>query len=271
MVRIRVVARSVLRSLPLVVAAAALTAGAVIGFGPAGSPIPRAANPATLTAASPEPPRVVGAWEPVEVSTAPLSWPVADAIGPQVRLYEQPDVAHPRVPVLDNPTWERLAVVFAVLEERGPWLRVRVSARPNGFEAWVEKAEVSQREVPNHVVIEVGARRVTVLRGDEVLLRETAAMGSDATPTPLGSFFVDGVVDVPYDDGPYGAFQVSVSGFSDVLHTFGGGVGQIAVHGTDRPDLLGQPVSNGCIRLSNDAITRMAALTPTGTPVEIVA
>ena len=32
-------------------------------------------------------------------------------------------------------------------------------------------------------------------------------------------------VDVPYDTGPYGAFQVSVAGFSNVLQSFGGGVG----------------------------------------------
>ena len=80
-----------------------------------------------------------------------------------------------------------------------------------------------------------------------------------------------GVVKLAYDKGPYGTYQLSVSGFSDVLQSFGGGNGQIALHGTNRPELLGQPVSNGCVRLSNDAINRLAWLAPTGTPVEIVA
>ena len=71
--------------------------------------------------------------------------------------------------------------------------------------------------------------------------------------------------------GPYGTYQVSVSGFSDVLHSFGGGNGQIALHGTNRPDLIGQAVSNGCVRMNNDDITKLAELAPSGTPVEIVA
>jgi lipoprotein-anchoring transpeptidase ErfK/SrfK len=170
-----------------------------------------------------------------------------------------------------NPTHEGLAVVFQVLEEQPEYLKVRVSARPNGLIAWVKRDQVALRKVPNRVLVEVGARRVTVYRGEEVLLQETAAVGTDRTPTPLGQFFVDGVVDLDYKGGAYGAFQVSVSGFSDVLQSFGGGNGQIALHGTNRPDLLGQPVSNGCVRMSNDAITALAWLAPTGTPVEIVA
>lgn len=170
-----------------------------------------------------------------------------------------------------NPTWEGLPVVFLVLEEQGPWLQVRVSSRPNDLVAWVQRSQVSLRSVPNHVKVEVGARRVTVYNGDDVLLQETVAVGSDRTPTPLGNFFVDGTVKVPSPDGPYGAYQVSVSGFSDTLRSFGGGVGQIALHGTNQPQLLGQPVSNGCVRMSNDAITRMALLAPLGTPVDVVA
>ena len=161
--------------------------------------------------------------------------------------------------------------VFLVLEDQGDWLHVRVSSRPNNMTAWVSRSEVRLRTVPNRVLIEVGARRVTVFHGDTVLLQETVAVGTDRTPTPLGSFFVDGAVKVPYDTGPYGAYQVSVSGFSDVLQSFGGGVGQIAMHGTNRPDLLGQAVSNGCVRMTNDNITKMVQLAPLGTPVDVIA
>jgi lipoprotein-anchoring transpeptidase ErfK/SrfK len=198
---------------------------------------------------------------------------VADATGPTVDIFSEPGVPYEPMPVMANPTHEGLAVVFQVLEEQPEYLKVRISSRPNGLVGWVKRDQVSLREVPNRILVEVGARRVTVFRGntDEVLLQETAAVGTDRTPTPLGNFFVDGIVDLTYKDGPYGAMQVSVSGFSDVLKSFGGGNGQIALHGTNRPDLLGQPVSNGCVRLSNDAITALAWLAPTGTPVEIVA
>ncbi|WP_338052762.1 L,D-transpeptidase [Protofrankia coriariae] len=45
----------------------------------------------------------------------------------------------------------------------------------------------------------------------------------------------------------------------------------IGIHGTNQPNLLGQDVSHGCIRVSNETITRLARLLPLGTPVEIVA
>jgi lipoprotein-anchoring transpeptidase ErfK/SrfK len=56
-----------------------------------------------------------------------------------------------------------------------------------------------------------------------------------------------------------------------VLHAFDGGIGQLAIHGTNRPDLIGQNVSNGCIRVSNAAITVLAEHVSIGTPVDIVA
>jgi lipoprotein-anchoring transpeptidase ErfK/SrfK len=43
----------------------------------------------------------------------------------------------------------------------------------------------------------------------------------------------------------------------------------VALHGTNRPSLLGLRVSNGCIRVSNAAIRRIWRLAPTGTPVLI--
>jgi len=210
---------------------------------------------------------------PVEKAPTSPAGPflVADAVGPSVSIFSAPDVAYADKPQLSNPTHEGLPVVFLVLEENGPWLKVRVSSRPNNLVAWVRRAEVALRTVPNRVLVEVGARRVTVFQGSEVLLQETVAVGTNRTPTPLGTFFVDGFVPLSPDTGPYGAAQVSVAGFSDVLQSFGGGVGQIAMHGTNNPDLLGQPVSNGCVRMGNDAILRMAQLAPLGTPVDIVA
>jgi lipoprotein-anchoring transpeptidase ErfK/SrfK len=43
----------------------------------------------------------------------------------------------------------------------------------------------------------------------------------------------------------------------------------IAVHGTNHPELLGQPVSHGCIRMTNEAARRLYHEAPVGTPVII--
>lgn len=257
-----------MKAVPVVAAVVVVALGAAVGFGRSSTPVSPGA--VSLTAGAPAAASISGAWKPVK-PPAPSSYTVADATGSVVHLYEQPDVPLAAKPTMDNPTWENLPVVFLVLEDQGDWLHVRVSSRPNNLTAYVPRSEVTIRTVPNRVLIEVGARRVTVFHGDDVLLQETVAVGTDRTPTPVGTFFVDGAVKVPYDTGPYGAYQVSVSGFSDALQSFGGGVGQIAMHGTNRPELLGQNVSNGCVRMSNENITKMVQLAPLGTPVTIVA
>jgi lipoprotein-anchoring transpeptidase ErfK/SrfK len=45
--------------------------------------------------------------------------------------------------------------------------------------------------------------------------------------------------------------------------------GPVAIHGTNRPSLLGLPISNGCIRISNAAVQRLWNVAPAGTPVLI--
>lgn len=257
-----------LKATPVAAAIAIVATGAALGFGNAEPPV--VPDAVTVEASAPGSAAVTGDWKPTKPA-APTSYTVADANGPIVHLYEKPDVPLASKPTMDNPTWEGLPVVFLVLQQQGDWLHVRVSSRPNNMTAWVSKAEVQLRTVPNRVLIEVGARRVTVFHGDQVILQEAVAVGTDRTPTPLGNFFVDGAVKVPYDTGPYGAYQVSVSGFSDVLQSFGGGVGQIAMHGTNRPELIGQNVSNGCVRMTNETITKMVQLAPLGTPVDVVA
>jgi lipoprotein-anchoring transpeptidase ErfK/SrfK len=44
---------------------------------------------------------------------------------------------------------------------------------------------------------------------------------------------------------------------------------EIAIHGTDRPELLGDDVSHGCIRVTNEAARQLFHETEVGTPVLI--
>lgn len=258
----------VLRGVALLVAVAIVATGAIVGFSPTASPVvPSHVAVSTSTA---EPSTVTGSWKAAGPK-APTSFPVASAVVPVVHLFSSPDVPLATKPTMANPTSEGLPVVFLVLAHQGPWLDVRVSARPNGLTAWVQASEVAQSTVPNHVKVELAAHRVTVYQGNTILLQAPVVIGSPASPTPTGDFFVDGIVQVADPGGVYGAYQVSVSGFSDTYTEFGGGIGQIAMHGTNRPDQVGQSISHGCVRMTNDAITKVAALAPLGTPVDIVA
>ena len=61
-----------------------------------------------------------------------------------------------------------------------------------------------------------------------------------------------------------------MSGFSEVLERFAGGIGQIAIHGWNDDSVMGRAASNGCIRMRNADIAVVAELAPLGTPVRIV-
>jgi lipoprotein-anchoring transpeptidase ErfK/SrfK len=202
----------------------------------------------------------------------PQSFEAADAIVPEVMLYDAPGATEP-VDSMANPTWEHVPLAFLV-KAHGPagWLQVQISRRPNGTIKWIHASDVSLREVPNRIVIQREARMLTVYKGtsDEKVFETQTANGAPRTPTPLGDFFIDVVVKISHPTGAYGPYQLSVAGFSDVLQSFAGGVGQIAIHGTNHPELIGQFVSNGCVRMNNDDVTTLAALAPVGTPVSIV-
>jgi lipoprotein-anchoring transpeptidase ErfK/SrfK len=57
-----------------------------------------------------------------------------------------------------------------------------------------------------------------------------------------------------------------LTSLSDVLRSFGGGPGRIAIHGGGRAGSAG---SHGCIRVGDDDVSWLAARIPAGTPVDV--
>ena len=69
-----------------------------------------------------------------------------------------------------------------------------------------------------------------------------------------------------------GAGLFGTSAFSEVLDIIDGGEPAVALHGTNQPELLGEALSRGCIRVADEVIELLISLTlPLGTPVEILA
>ncbi|HSO02622.1 MAG TPA: L,D-transpeptidase [Gaiellaceae bacterium] len=164
--------------------------------------------------------------------------------------------------------------VFAVLAERlgsdcaPDWYRVQLPVRPNGSTGWVRAADVELAPVTTRIVVDLSERRVTLYDRGREILSARAAIGSSRTPTPTGRYYVNQRL-VPADaSGPFGPGAIGISAFSDVLTGWTQG-GPIAIHGTNRPDLIGQAVSNGCVRVRNDLLLRLFARTLAGTPVTV--
>ena len=100
--------------------------------------------------------------------------------------------------------------------------------------------------------------------------RERAGVGRSVVPTPAGTYYLAELLAQPNPNGIYGPYAFGLSAFSNVLYSFGGGPGEIGIHGTNNPASLGTNASHGCIRISNAGITKLARILPLGTPVRIV-
>jgi hypothetical protein len=144
----------------------------------------------------------------------------------------------------------RVPTVFGVVSAvvgrncRPSWYRVRLPIRPNGIVGYVRASDVRVEPVRTRISVDLSARTVTLYRnGREVL----------STSAP---------------NGPFGPGAIGISAFSPVLTGWTQG-GPIAIHGTNRPELLGQRVSNGCIRVHNRDLRRLFAAALSGTPVTI--
>jgi lipoprotein-anchoring transpeptidase ErfK/SrfK len=133
---------------------------------------------------------------------------------------------------------------------------------------WVRAADVQQLAVHTRITVDLSERRVRLYKQGKLVLSSSAAIGSKATPTPLGRYYVNQRL-IPDDpNGPFGPGAVGISAFSDVLTGWTQG-GPIAIHGTNEPGSIGHAVSNGCIRLPNTVLRRVFAAAVAGTPVLI--
>jgi lipoprotein-anchoring transpeptidase ErfK/SrfK len=148
------------------------------------------------------------------------------------------------------------------------WYRVQLPMKPNGVTGYVRASSVVVRPVSTRIVVDLSRRRLTLFEGGRVKLRAVVAIGSPATPTPTGRYYVNQRL-VPDDvAGPFGPGAVGISAFSNVLTGWTQG-GPVAIHGTNEPWSIGHAVSNGCIRLPNATLRRVFALAVAGTPVVI--
>lgn len=164
--------------------------------------------------------------------------------------------------------------VFAVRAQRlrkdcePAWFHVQLPLKPNGVTGWVRAGDVKLAAVTTRIVVDLSDRQVTLFDAGRRVLSARAAIGTAGTPTPTGRFYVNQRL-IPGDtSGPFGPGAIGISAFSEVLTGWTQG-GPIAIHGTNKPELIGGAVSNGCIRIRNDRLVRLFDRTRAGTPVTI--
>jgi lipoprotein-anchoring transpeptidase ErfK/SrfK len=170
----------------------------------------------------------------------------------------------PAETVLGTPT------VMPVLEGPvGGWVKLSLPGRPNEAEGWARAEQFQFGYVDQRIVVDLASSTLVFYEKGEPTVATAAAVGSPTNPTPAGNFFVTDVVALSDPSGPWGPFALGLSARSDTITEFNGGDGIIGIHGTNRPDRIGQPVSLGCVRVPNEIIAKIAELVQLGIPVSI--
>lgn len=217
----------------------------------------------TTTGASPEP-------DSVPVSTpAPVEWTAAST-EQELDVFRAPGDAEP-FRVLEHQTILGTPTVVLVLGGSDAWLEVLLPGRPNGETGWVRAMDVQRFAVTRQVIVDLTTRTLQVLEGDQPIFETAVGVGSPSAPTPEGTFFVTDAVRLTNPSGPWGPYAFGLSARSDTVTEFNGGDGIIGIHGTNRPNSIGEAQSLGCVRLPNEVMLQLAELVSVGSPVTIKA
>ncbi|MEW6228034.1 MAG: L,D-transpeptidase family protein, partial [Bacillota bacterium] len=106
------------------------------------------------------------------------------------------------------------------------------------------------------IVISVGERALGLYEGDRLVRRYPVAIGKPSTPTPVGTHRI--LEKVMHPGGGLGTRWMA---FTYEMH---------GIHGTNRPELIGQAVSNGCVRMHNENVEELYDMVDVGTPVAVI-
>ena len=215
-----------------------------------------------------------GTQRPVTVATAPSTLPrgysiTAVAITPRLPVYDNPNGRGPRL-TLRNPTATGAPLTLLVKAIGPGWVQAYLPTRPNGWLGWVRERSVKLLKTPWSLTVRLRSHQLTVTRAGSTVRVLRIGVGRSVTPTPTGTYFITELLKQPDPAGPYGPYAFGLSAHSGVLQHFGrGGNGQIGIHGTDQPQLIGTDASHGCVRLRNADIIWLTQRLPLGTPVII--
>lgn len=201
---------------------------------------------------------------------------IVQAAVPNLQVYDTPDATTPSRE-FENPWFYTsdyqkqypIDSVFFSDDQKPGWVKVLLPVRPNGSTGWVRSSDVRLFASRYRIDIDLSDHKLTVYEGDTVFLEDTVAIGKESTPTPLGRFYLRVLLKAPDPNEVYGPYAYGLSGYSETLEQFNGIDAQVGIHGNNDPSQLGRGASSGCIRMSNDAITRMASTLPLGTIVDI--
>ena len=151
------------------------------------------------------------------------------------------------------------------------WLKVMLPIRPNGSAGWILATQAKLGTTSARIEISLRARKLRLRVAGKTVMTTRTVVGKRSTPTPRGQFAIYERAASPRGSN-IGPFALHLTAYSDVLQSYDGGPGRIAIHGRAGSllaDPLGSARSHGCVRLSNSALKRLSKYAGAGAPVTI--
>jgi lipoprotein-anchoring transpeptidase ErfK/SrfK len=229
----------------------------------------------TITSA---PPRVTSGSPSNSARTLPSGTAlVAEPSGPTIDIYASPNTSR-RLLVLSNP-WllngvsdEPIPQTLLVLSTLSDgWIQVQLPVRPNGSKGWIAPGSAQLLHDNYRIEVSLHVHVITVFKDGSAVYTGPIASGTPQTPTPVGLFYIRVLLRTTDPSSVYGPYAYGLSAHSEALTSFDGGDAEIGIHGNNDASVLGRSVTHGCVRMDNTEISRLAAILPLGTPVQITA
>lgn len=185
----------------------------------------------------------------------------------------------PSAPPKDNPPkslYGMIAVGLAL--GAGATLSDGSRLEPSTYQD-AEKKRINLAVHPLSIRVDLGTHRLQVLRHGSLVAEFPIAAGAPVTPSPTGSFGVVEKQEFPKPEGSdvalarklYGKqnpFGTRWIGFHKVEKN--GHLEYFGIHGTHAPELMGQDVSHGCIRMRNEDVEKLYDMVNIETPVDVI-
>lgn len=159
--------------------------------------------------------------------------------------------------------------VVAVVDRRGGWLGVLASQLPNGRIGWISAGSARVYRTDWSIEARVSKRTLVVRQGSRIVARTPMAVGRPGHATPPGTYAVTDKLLINRPGSPYACCALALSGHQPKTPQGWGGGDRLAIHSTNDPSSIGQPVSLGCMRIGVNVARRLVRTVPLGTVVTV--
>jgi hypothetical protein len=187
-------------------------------------------------------------------------------------IFSAPLSTAPRVGSLHAYTEDGFPEVYLLLRARWDaagreWIELRLPGRPNGRVGWVRREALGAMHLTHELVVVDRARlRLSVYSDGRLLWKAPVGIGTAASPTPPGHFWIREVFKIADSASGYYPYAFGTADYSTLTDWPGGGV--VGIHGPyfAQRSIPGR-ISHGCIRLRIADDARLARYVTAGTPL----